>query len=91
MNNKVSTCLYIDRGVLEAAKQAGLNLSRVSENALVAAIGRVSGTDPGTGPAGRPVGAGADGSPGEVRTPVGGSKARHACPLHHRASWFRVG
>jgi hypothetical protein len=22
------------------------------------------------------------GSPGEIRTPVGGSKARHACPLH---------
>ena len=26
------------------------------------------------------------GSPGEIRTPVGGSKARYACPLHHRAS-----
>jgi helix-turn-helix protein len=25
------------------------------------------------------------GSPGEIRTPVGGSKARHDCPLHHRA------
>jgi|YelNatPaOPRAMG01_1025707.scaffolds.fasta_scaffold08795_7 hypothetical protein len=25
------------------------------------------------------------GSPGEIRTPVGGSKARYACPLHHRA------
>ena len=26
-----------------------------------------------------------DGSPGEIRTPVGGSKARNDCPLHHRA------
>ena len=26
------------------------------------------------------------GSPGEIRTLVGGSKARYACPLHHRAS-----
>ena len=26
------------------------------------------------------------GSPGEIRTPVSGSKARYACPLHHRAS-----
>ena len=30
------------------------------------------------------------GSPGEIRTPVGGSKARHACPLHHRASIFAL-
>ena len=28
------------------------------------------------------------GSPGEIRTLVGGSKARYACPLHHRASFF---
>jgi len=27
-----------------------------------------------------------DGSPGEIRTLVSGSKARYACPLHHRAS-----
>jgi homoserine trans-succinylase len=26
------------------------------------------------------------GSPGEIRTLVSGSKARYACPLHHRAS-----
>ena len=26
------------------------------------------------------------GSPGEIRTLVGGSKALYACPLHHRAS-----
>ena len=30
------------------------------------------------------------GSPGEILTLVSGSKARYACPLHHRASWFRV-
>jgi len=34
MGDKRSTCLHIDRGVLEAARRAGLNLSRVSENAL---------------------------------------------------------
>ena len=27
-----------------------------------------------------------NGSPGEIRTPVSGSKARYACPLHHRAA-----
>jgi len=34
MSNKVSTCLYIDKSVLEAARQVGLNVSRMSENAL---------------------------------------------------------
>lgn len=38
---KVSACLYIGRGVLETAKRLGLNVSRVSENALVEAIGRL--------------------------------------------------
>jgi len=43
MSNKISTCLYIDRGVLETARQVGLNVSRVAENALVEAIGRLAG------------------------------------------------
>jgi post-segregation antitoxin (ccd killing protein) len=38
---KVSACLYIGREVLETAKRLGLNVSRVSENALVEAIGRL--------------------------------------------------
>lgn len=42
MENKVSTCLYIDKGVLETARQVGLNISRVSENALKEAIGRLT-------------------------------------------------
>ena len=40
-SGKVSTCLYIGRDVLETAKRLGLNVSRVSENALVEAIGRL--------------------------------------------------
>ena len=31
---------------------------------------------------------GNDGSPGEIRTPVGGSKARHACPLQSAERFF---
>ena len=46
--SKVSTCLYIGREVLEAAKKSGLNLSRVSENALVEAIGRLHCPEPET-------------------------------------------
>jgi len=30
------------------------------------------------------------GSPGEIRTLVSGSKARYACPLHHRASYADI-
>ena len=48
---KVSTCLYISRDVLEAAKKSGLNLSRVSENALIEAIGRLQGPGTRNGPA----------------------------------------
>ena len=48
MGNKVSTCLYIDRGVLETARQVGLNVSKVSENALIGAIGRLTGQKTGT-------------------------------------------
>jgi hypothetical protein len=47
---KVSTCLYISREVLETAKKSGLNLSRVAENALVEAVGRLRGTETRNGP-----------------------------------------
>ncbi len=49
MGSRKSVCLYLDREVVETAKQAGLNLSKVSENALIEAIGRLSGTKPETG------------------------------------------
>ena len=50
MKNKVSTCLYIDRKILENAKQVGLNISRVSENALIEAIERLRSPEQETGP-----------------------------------------
>jgi len=49
MSKKVSTCLYIDRAVVETARDAGLNISKVAENALIEAVGRLTGTEPGTG------------------------------------------
>jgi hypothetical protein len=48
MSMKTSTCLYIDRGVVETARNAGLNISKVAENALVEAIGRLTGQKPAT-------------------------------------------
>jgi len=74
---KVSTCLYIDKVVLETAKLVGLNLSRVSENALKAAIGRMEGEDHATEPRRDPDELQNIGSPGEIRTLASGSRARH--------------
>ena len=42
MGNRKSTCLYINKKVLESAKRVGLNISKVSENALKMAIERLS-------------------------------------------------
>ena len=47
-DNKVSACLYINSVVLETAKKIGLNISKVSENALRDAIGKLSGLEPET-------------------------------------------
>ena len=49
-SGKVSACLYIGRDVLKTAKRLGLNVSRVSENALIEAIGRLQGPEAGSGP-----------------------------------------
>ena len=74
MVTKVNTCIYLDRKVLETAKQMGLNVSRVSENALKIAIERLSGPELGTGldsPA-RAEGRGRDSNPGaRLHRPVG--------------------
>jgi hypothetical protein len=35
MSNKTSTCLYIDKGILETVHRMDLNISKVSENALI--------------------------------------------------------
>jgi hypothetical protein len=41
MSNRMSTCLYIDREIIETAKKVGLNISKVAENALIDAIARL--------------------------------------------------
>jgi len=41
MGNRKSTCLYIDREVLETAKRIGLNVFKVSENTLAEAVKRL--------------------------------------------------
>jgi hypothetical protein len=49
VDGKVSACLYSGRDVLKTAKRLGLNVSRVSENALIEAIGRLQGPGAGNG------------------------------------------
>lgn len=44
MVKKKSTCLYLDPQIVETAKELGLNVSKVSENALKEAIERLSRT-----------------------------------------------
>ena len=46
MGEKISTCLYIDKDVLQTARKIGLNISKVSENSLIDAIGRLNGSVP---------------------------------------------
>lgn len=50
MGKKKSTCLYLDAAVVETARELGLNISKVSENALIESIGRLRGPKQETGP-----------------------------------------
>jgi hypothetical protein len=49
MGNKVSTCLYIDKNILETAHRIGLNVSKVAENSLMDAIARLDNSRQETG------------------------------------------
>ena len=76
MKSKVSTCLYIDKGVLETARQVGLNVSKVSENAVIDAIERLNGSKPETSLSSQPKpvweGRGRDSNPGaRLHRPIG--------------------
>jgi hypothetical protein len=92
MNNKVSTCLYIDRGVLETARNVGLNVSRVAENALVEPIDRLTGLKSEAGLVSRAPkvveGRGRDLNPGaRLHRPMG-YQATSPRPLFHRLDHF---
>ncbi len=53
MSKKKSTCLYLDMEIAETARQSGLNISKISENALIQAIERLRGPEQEAGPDGR--------------------------------------
>jgi hypothetical protein len=50
MSKKTSTCLYIDKNVLETARLVGLSVSKVAENGLKDAVARLRGSGRETGP-----------------------------------------
>ncbi len=62
---------------VEEGKRERGSEDRVAENALIAAAGRLTGTKPAAGADCRPVGMENCGRPGEIRTLVSGSRARH--------------
>ena len=43
MANKVTTSIYLEENTFRNAKQLGLNISRVSENALLDLLNRIDG------------------------------------------------
>ena len=74
MGNRKSTCLYLDKEIVETARKVGLNVSRVSENALKEAIRRLGEPKQETalGSLARGEGRGRDSNPGDrLHRPVG--------------------
>ncbi len=74
MRIKKSTCLYLDAEVVETAREMGLNVSKVSENAMVEAIRRRGGPEKGDDPRNKPSfeGRDRDSDPGAgLHRPVG--------------------
>ena len=84
---KAQVQITLTPGSVEKARELGLNISKVAQNALDEAIRRLQTPVPQTETNGgyvdsrKAVSSAKVGSPGEIRTPVDGSKARHACPL----------
>ncbi len=69
--SKKKVTLSVRADLVELAKQNGINMSKLLEEALERELGS---------------GALAFGSPAGIRTPVAGSKVPHAWPLHHGAA-----
>ncbi len=84
MSKKRNVVLYLDTGLVRKTRELGFNLSKTSENYLKLLINQFSNIY-----AKNSSGNCVFDSPGEIRTLVSGSKARYACPLHHRALRIR--
>ena len=82
MGKRKMTTIRIDEDLLRKAHDLGLNVSKISENALKEMIRRLEGSDNPEKPRDCPNDTQTleFGSPGEIRTLVSGSRARSACP-----------
>ena len=80
MGKRKMTTIRIDEDLLIKAHELGLNVSKISENALKEMIRRIEGSDNPEKPKDCPNDPEKleSGSPGEIRTLVSGSRARHA-------------
>jgi len=52
MGQKSNVTLYVDTEVVQRAKELGLNISKVSENALIEAIRKLEAPNPPSNPSG---------------------------------------
>jgi hypothetical protein len=74
MNKFMRTTISVDAEILRKAREYGINISKATEFCLKRMIEALESSDfPERS------------SPGEIRTPVWGSKAPHPCPLDDRA------
>ena len=74
MSKKRNVVLYLDREIVEKSRGLGFNLSRTFENHLKTLINRFQNVNAVNNCETSVI----VGSPGEIRTPVGGSRARYA-------------
>jgi hypothetical protein len=77
MVQKKNVVLYLDSELVRTTRELGFNLSKTCENHLKHLINRLGSVN--TTKTGENC---MVGSPEEIRTPVSGSRARHAWPLH---------
>ena len=89
MTQKRNVVLYLDSELVEKTRELGFNLSKTLENHLKQLVTHFYHGYSQNNSKNNVIG-----SPGEIRTLVGGSKAHHsrnamrilACLLHHRAT-----
>jgi post-segregation antitoxin (ccd killing protein) len=73
MSKKRNVVLYLDQEIVEKSRELGFNLSKTFENHLKHLINRLENLNSTKNYENNVIG-----SPEEIRTPVSGSRARHA-------------
>ena len=82
MTQKRNVVLYLDSELVKKTRELGFNLSKTFENHLKQLITKFQNVNTIDNSENNVI----VGSPGEIRTPVSGSKAHYACPLHSAES-----